>query len=604
MMNRALNGKYGTTTAGWELLRLARKGSPMSLRLFAGLMMLGTMVVMYFVTFPRHLDVNEVPPSIIDSALNNFCKQFAFVFLMLQAALIFFATPMSVGGAIIEEVERKTLDFLLATDLSPSEIILGKLWPRLIQIASLILLGIPILSMTLVWGGVDFLFVALAELCLLASIWSAAGISACRSVGAKSFRQAVLRSFRDILLIQLISFSVWLIFMEKTINSNLPLEMISIATCPVLAIYYCENVVTVIRTTPMAYDDFALALSPIFVFVAIQLIIGWLYLRRSFHKLKHFQTFYHRQKVRVKPLAHWEKHPPVSERSPLLWKELYLSGQASRFVRLMALVPWPIWLCVSAVGTLIMLAALIGGDVNWGAITLMRVGGGFFVLLMCLTAGLHAAGTVSRERQQETLIDLLMIPQARREILSAKWYGSIAKTKSLMVGFLSIPMVSMMADGIDWYSLPCVLLTAFVFIHLSISFGIWLSVRNKSVRFASNSWLVTAGIFIALTTILNLAFQQEINTSRNIPWGGRVEPVDDTLMFANLIVEAVSPLQIWYRVSFRYDLSGSYFSYDSRSYRVDSLLSIVHYLIGLLVLYVASMAFYHFAQKRFVNRNE
>lgn len=78
------------------------------------------------------------------------------------------------------------------------------------------------------------------------------------------------------------------------------------------------------------------------------------------YKLRHARYFYARMpwQQRPRPVARWEQHPPVPKGSPLLWKEMYLSGQTNRFVRSLSLVPGVVWRCVASVFTL----------VGWGAV--------------------------------------------------------------------------------------------------------------------------------------------------------------------------------------------------------------------------------------------
>lgn len=104
-------------------------------------------------------------------------------------------SPLFVAGAIVEETERRTLEFLLATDLSPREIILGKLWPRLLLVFGVVLVGWPVLAATQFWGGVDVVFVGLGSLFVLAELWAVVGISAACAVGARTLRRAMVRSY-------------------------------------------------------------------------------------------------------------------------------------------------------------------------------------------------------------------------------------------------------------------------------------------------------------------------------------------------------------------------------------------------------------------------
>ena len=127
--------RWGGAIAGWELTRLARRGSPTVARLLVGLLLFAALFVTYLAAFPRDLEQlagfnpGEVQATCPSSARTSPCT-----FLLVQAAVVLSLTPLFVAGSIVEETERRTLEFLLATDLSPREIVLGKLWPRLLLV--------------------------------------------------------------------------------------------------------------------------------------------------------------------------------------------------------------------------------------------------------------------------------------------------------------------------------------------------------------------------------------------------------------------------------------------------------------------------------------
>ena len=85
-------------------------------------------------------------------------------FAVVQGVVVVLLTPALVGGAIADERRRKTLDYLLTSELSTSvEIVLGKLAARLLQVLVLVALGLPVVSLIGLFGGVDFR-AALAQL--------------------------------------------------------------------------------------------------------------------------------------------------------------------------------------------------------------------------------------------------------------------------------------------------------------------------------------------------------------------------------------------------------------------------------------------------------
>ena len=74
-------------------------------------------------------------------------------FMFIQLLAVSILTPAYVASSIADEKERKTLEFMLATDLRNREIVLSKLFSRLANLTLFILTGLPILSILQFLGG-------------------------------------------------------------------------------------------------------------------------------------------------------------------------------------------------------------------------------------------------------------------------------------------------------------------------------------------------------------------------------------------------------------------------------------------------------------------
>ena len=66
------------------------------------------------------------------------------VFAPIQFGVVCFLTPAYVAGCIADEKERKTLEFLFATDLKNREIIFGKLAARIVTLLMYVIAGLPV----------------------------------------------------------------------------------------------------------------------------------------------------------------------------------------------------------------------------------------------------------------------------------------------------------------------------------------------------------------------------------------------------------------------------------------------------------------------------
>ena len=97
---------------------------------------------------------------------------------LFELALVCAITPALTANAISSEVERKTLDMLLATPLSTASILWGKLISALSYVFLLILAALPIMSLVFIFGGVTFVDIlrALGILMACAITWGMIGV--------------------------------------------------------------------------------------------------------------------------------------------------------------------------------------------------------------------------------------------------------------------------------------------------------------------------------------------------------------------------------------------------------------------------------------------
>lgn len=72
----------------------------------------------------------------------------------LQLALVALLSPIFTAGAITQEKDSQTYDILLSTPLTNGQIVLGSLLSRLFFVIALLISGIPIFSITQIFGGV------------------------------------------------------------------------------------------------------------------------------------------------------------------------------------------------------------------------------------------------------------------------------------------------------------------------------------------------------------------------------------------------------------------------------------------------------------------
>ncbi len=102
---------------------------------------------------------------------------------IIEFVLILFVMPALTAGSISGERERRTLDIMLTTRLTPVKIVTGKLLSGLSNVLIILVSSLPILSLVFVYGGVTLSSLAL----ILVSFVTAAIITASIGVWASSF---------------------------------------------------------------------------------------------------------------------------------------------------------------------------------------------------------------------------------------------------------------------------------------------------------------------------------------------------------------------------------------------------------------------------------
>ncbi len=95
---------------------------------------------------------------------------------LVQLALFLFFAALSSASAVAQEKDRRTFILLLMTDLSDSEIVLGKLLGSLLPMGLLLLSSVPVLVFLVLLGGVDIVQVLQAVLVIGATALAAGSL--------------------------------------------------------------------------------------------------------------------------------------------------------------------------------------------------------------------------------------------------------------------------------------------------------------------------------------------------------------------------------------------------------------------------------------------
>lgn len=178
-----------------EMVTAARRDRYFWLRVLYGAIILFTLWTVYLnmslgATRPGQT-VSEISISERAQAAAYFFVAFSWVQLI---GLLAVAPAMAVG-TIATERERRTIEYLFATDLSNSEIVLGKTVARLLLVCKFALVSLPVLFIFRLMGGIPADLVAASFLIAGSTALMLTALSVCISVWSKRSRDASIRVY-------------------------------------------------------------------------------------------------------------------------------------------------------------------------------------------------------------------------------------------------------------------------------------------------------------------------------------------------------------------------------------------------------------------------
>ncbi len=171
-----------------ELVTTARRARYFVVRFVYGLIILFQIYLSYQSNAWR---IAEGRGEMRINQMADFGRSIFTTFAILQAVVVILLTPALVGGTIADERQRKTLHYLLTSELTGLEIVLGKLAARLLHVGVLVAVGFPVVCLIGLFGGIDFQLLLLSYAGTLTTVYFLAGLSILVSVFARRPREAI-----------------------------------------------------------------------------------------------------------------------------------------------------------------------------------------------------------------------------------------------------------------------------------------------------------------------------------------------------------------------------------------------------------------------------
>ena len=185
----------------WELARLARRrtcrpfAGPYSLRPAAHRSRFRSRLVPLSPEKPHTSSCLGPPAPCRSHRAAELSETLALVLLEAQLLFVAAVTPAYAASAISEEKDRETLPLLLTTDLTDREIIWGKAVGRVLFVLLAVLAGVPVIMITLFFGGVDPSLLASGYALTAGTAILSAAIGVSAACHAADTRTALVRAY-------------------------------------------------------------------------------------------------------------------------------------------------------------------------------------------------------------------------------------------------------------------------------------------------------------------------------------------------------------------------------------------------------------------------
>jgi ABC-type transport system involved in multi-copper enzyme maturation permease subunit len=416
------------------------------------------------------------------------CSVITRVFVLQQFILLILTTPVFVAGAVTDEKTRGTLQYLLTTDLTTWDVILGKWIARVFQVGVLYLTSLPIFCFIGILGGLELsTLTGFAAVSLLAAAAMGAA-SLLASVWSRQTRDAVLGLLLVItvlLLVNLLLGDWWLRPFFRSLNPYWAIE-------PAWGSGDWAGLQTMVGRIFLS----AFAWGSV---TAICLVLAAWRLRPAY--LRQLQAEGRKRKPRW-----WLAKRSAITMDPIRWKERQVEGVAPLPV-LRQIPSWfgivvvlvltlassgaILWLNLpSGVGLDDLAAMIVHGDINELVVTLNKMTpcdewfmlqGIVALFVATLVVGIRCSGAISGERERLTWEALLLTPLETRQLVRGKLRGIMGASYPYLRVYAVPAVLLSLLGGVQafvWTSIAlAVTLLAMYFIGAA---GIWSSVRSKS----------------------------------------------------------------------------------------------------------------------------
>lgn len=428
-------------------------------------------------------------------------------FAPIQFGVVCFLTPAYVAGCIADEKERKTLDFLFATDLKNREIIFGKMAARLVTLLMYVIAGLPVLSSLMLFGGIDPEMLLATYAATFITVLGLSAVSIYFSTIMRKPRDAIVFTYllAGVYLIATAIAPTYLVAFPRSygpltiLNWEVPLDTIGIwmgAGNPIFATIQYFIFGTSVEAIAEKYA--------ITYAVIILAFIGFSVLRLRAISLNQSYGLAGGKKKKERQAS----KRPYCGTNPIFWKEVFVEGSHRKgwttalgnIILAILVFMWPaiIFANTHFNDQFHFTGFTLRNNDNFvfGATVWLRVGTGVLSFLMMMGAAIRGAGVVTAEKDRDTWISLISTPLSSWEMLFGKWWGAVLSVRKFAWLMIAMWVFSMLIGAV----MPFMILPTAVYLAMYIGVFGWIGVlcsctaRNTLI---ASIRVMMAGIFLS-----------------------------------------------------------------------------------------------------------
>jgi ABC-type transport system involved in multi-copper enzyme maturation permease subunit len=392
--------------------------------------------------------------------------------MAVEMVLAIAIVPAAAAGAICQDKMRGGLIMMMVTDLSDSEIVLGKLASRLVTILGIVACGLPVLAILTSLGGVDPLAILAGSMVLVGVAVLGVSLAMTFSVWATRPHEALTATYA--------AYAIWLLTLLAAIEfvGRSWIPRLIYVTNPFWLLFGARSMQgTVPFLECLLFLVGSLAISMLLAFVSTRSIRA-VTIRQTGRPAGRTLSYWWRLSWFGPPAV----SPTLLDRDPAYWRELHRRQPAG----------WgrAIWRLYGVVSVIFAGMAIIAN------IDVAPATSAFIVSIGLLMVSVNSSTSLAEERAHGSLDLLMTTPLSSQAILVAKWRGAFRAVPRLAVlpGVLALGSALMRGHGLGailFAGSIALLVVAYgaVITSLGLALATWQPRLGRAVGFSVAAFL-------------------------------------------------------------------------------------------------------------------